>query len=515
MYRPHGLLTLGTQRETEGQVHFVVYCELHTSVNGVEMSPIRASPSDLLTETPKKRNASSFKRLRKRSLQRSAKKKCISKRRPSKHLVKHFIESDVEVDDDSNVSGDEEISWGYDDCDGFIDYASQVPNNNDSFTDMDAVYAQSLMKSPAVNRLNRSRENQEEIVIDSDDEPYDTVTHVHHGYSCDNCNTIPILGTRYSCITCPEYDLCMFCYSIRLELHSETHEFRPFIVPVAEIEIVDPPAVPSRAASAASTRMVKRDEIEILETPVVKQLTEEQKRRIQLNKERAEARRREMKRKPSSEELLPTFSILVSSSGPIVMIKPSNTDLIQHFQHESPNQVSVETEPSLRVDCVLSLRMGVVRLSQREFLSRFVHFEAFRQYIGSFMEAFMYLHLIIESDGSRSIQPHELSSLYLIQGLSLHLSSNIQTTGRIITKLTISEAEAKFGFEKDQWKDPRRLVLQSIPAIHFGTAVGFLTSESFSLAKFFTSQPKELQKRLPWLALAICRRIYVYGVRKK
>lgn len=34
---------------------------------------------------------------------------------------------------------------------------------------------------------------------------------VHRGVRCDGCNIAPILGIRYKCLICPNYDLCERC----------------------------------------------------------------------------------------------------------------------------------------------------------------------------------------------------------------------------------------------------------------------------------------------------------------
>ena len=35
---------------------------------------------------------------------------------------------------------------------------------------------------------------------------------VHNGYACDGCQALPIIGTRYRCQDCPDYDLCDKCH---------------------------------------------------------------------------------------------------------------------------------------------------------------------------------------------------------------------------------------------------------------------------------------------------------------
>ncbi|KAI9026363.1 hypothetical protein DFJ74DRAFT_37042 [Hyaloraphidium curvatum] len=40
-----------------------------------------------------------------------------------------------------------------------------------------------------------------------------------YGVVCDGCEASPIVGNRFKCTTCPDYDLCSNCYPKRAELH--------------------------------------------------------------------------------------------------------------------------------------------------------------------------------------------------------------------------------------------------------------------------------------------------------
>lgn len=40
---------------------------------------------------------------------------------------------------------------------------------------------------------------------------------LHHYHRCNQCNIDPIWGTRFSCVTCDNYDLCEACYDKNLE----------------------------------------------------------------------------------------------------------------------------------------------------------------------------------------------------------------------------------------------------------------------------------------------------------
>jgi len=48
---------------------------------------------------------------------------------------------------------------------------------------------------------------------------------IHKGISCDVCGTKPIIGTRYKCLQCRNFDLCAICYSADTFLHRKKHTF--------------------------------------------------------------------------------------------------------------------------------------------------------------------------------------------------------------------------------------------------------------------------------------------------
>jgi hypothetical protein len=45
---------------------------------------------------------------------------------------------------------------------------------------------------------------------------------VHWYFSCDGCGMFPIVGKRYKCDTCPNYDFCESCYENKKESHEHT-----------------------------------------------------------------------------------------------------------------------------------------------------------------------------------------------------------------------------------------------------------------------------------------------------
>ena len=48
--------------------------------------------------------------------------------------------------------------------------------------------------------------------------------YVHQGYNCDNCNIEPIIGSRYHCKLCEDFDLCEKCY----ETQGHDHPLKEF-----------------------------------------------------------------------------------------------------------------------------------------------------------------------------------------------------------------------------------------------------------------------------------------------
>ena len=51
---------------------------------------------------------------------------------------------------------------------------------------------------------------------------------VHHGVSCDGCATSPVVGLRWKCKQCANYDLCNTCYNSfcgNRDIHDASHTF--------------------------------------------------------------------------------------------------------------------------------------------------------------------------------------------------------------------------------------------------------------------------------------------------
>lgn len=55
--------------------------------------------------------------------------------------------------------------------------------------------------------------------------------YVHNGIRCEQCGQCPILGVRWHCNNCPDYDLCSACES--QPLHPRTHVFTKIKIPIS------------------------------------------------------------------------------------------------------------------------------------------------------------------------------------------------------------------------------------------------------------------------------------------
>jgi len=56
---------------------------------------------------------------------------------------------------------------------------------------------------------------------------------LHHHITCDGCGTEPLVGRRWKCTACPDFDLCGACHARRQELHAVDHEFQEVPAPCA------------------------------------------------------------------------------------------------------------------------------------------------------------------------------------------------------------------------------------------------------------------------------------------
>jgi len=55
---------------------------------------------------------------------------------------------------------------------------------------------------------------------------------IHEGVTCDGCGVIPIVGTRFKCSVCHDYDLCEKCEVKGGEVHDPSHPLLKISVPV-------------------------------------------------------------------------------------------------------------------------------------------------------------------------------------------------------------------------------------------------------------------------------------------
>jgi hypothetical protein len=59
----------------------------------------------------------------------------------------------------------------------------------------------------------------------------------HHAITCDGCGQNPIVGVRYKCLSCIDFDLCTPCFIAQRERHWDgQHPFLSLPVPVSSME---------------------------------------------------------------------------------------------------------------------------------------------------------------------------------------------------------------------------------------------------------------------------------------
>jgi hypothetical protein len=73
----------------------------------------------------------------------------------------------------------------------------------------------------------------------------------HSDISCDGCGCAPLLGVRFKCAFCSDYDLCESCYSRHASggVHEPSHPFIKIHAPGAEPQRVAPVATAVTHAS--------------------------------------------------------------------------------------------------------------------------------------------------------------------------------------------------------------------------------------------------------------------------
>ncbi len=54
----------------------------------------------------------------------------------------------------------------------------------------------------------------------------------HENVFCDSCRMTPVVGTRFKCGNCPNFDLCQWCYEANVRAHDASHVFLAMRRPV-------------------------------------------------------------------------------------------------------------------------------------------------------------------------------------------------------------------------------------------------------------------------------------------
>jgi len=54
---------------------------------------------------------------------------------------------------------------------------------------------------------------------------FNTNEPVHFNVACDGCNKKPIIGNRYKCNNCEDFDFCSDCYKNKISTHNKDHTF--------------------------------------------------------------------------------------------------------------------------------------------------------------------------------------------------------------------------------------------------------------------------------------------------
>ncbi|CAE7448091.1 ref(2)P [Symbiodinium natans] len=78
----------------------------------------------------------------------------------------------------------------------------------------------------------------------------------HFGIKCEGCGVNPIVGPRFKCLACPNYDLCGNCYPSKIQLHGSCpgcrKDFQCFIFPGKDAKSKNHKGVSEKAEKAAA-----------------------------------------------------------------------------------------------------------------------------------------------------------------------------------------------------------------------------------------------------------------------
>ena len=73
-----------------------------------------------------------------------------------------------------------------------------------------------------------------------------TINAVHYGVQCDHCLMSPIIGPRFKCSVCPDFDLCQQCEQRGVDAHDPTHNLLKHNTPTSGMgQVVQPRPVPA------------------------------------------------------------------------------------------------------------------------------------------------------------------------------------------------------------------------------------------------------------------------------
>ena len=243
----------------------------------------------------------------------------------------------------------------------------------------------------------------------------------HMGYTCDSCTEGPISGIRYECLSCSAYNLCMFCYSDRFSIHNTVHKFKPYTVEDASLK---KKILPNKNSMTSS--------------PPRAALTDEQKKRMEENKRKAEARRlakleKQQRVIPSKDvplvttscmdientspnddeipEILPVFTLFEKEESSLVerILVPEpprlvlaidesilSSDLIQELRK---NGCGISVQCNLEAEIMPSLRMGIIRRSLQDLQIMCQH-DALKSLAGYLCEMFPQVIVIVETQAA-------------------------------------------------------------------------------------------------------------------
>lgn len=90
-------------------------------------------------------------------------------------------------------------------------------------------------RCPFLARAQRFSKDGEEIHLD-----------VHYGVICDGCQAFPIVGARFKCLDCPDYDLCESCMA-KGTCHPSSHSFNKIGGVKKTVDVPQPSPAPATA----------------------------------------------------------------------------------------------------------------------------------------------------------------------------------------------------------------------------------------------------------------------------